>query len=134
MIILGLANLLADGFSMGASNFLSIRSEEALRSARGEPVSEPFPTRHGIATFLAFVLAGTFPLVPYFFRSGEYRFPIAAIITLLALFVVGASRALVTKLQWWKAGAEMLAVGSMAAAVAYAAGFVLSGLTGYSAQ
>ena len=27
VLILGVANLLADGFSMGASNFLSIRSE-----------------------------------------------------------------------------------------------------------
>ena len=130
VIILGLANLLADGFSMGASNFLSIRSDEALRSARGEPVNEPFPVRHGLATFAAFVSAGSFPLMPYLFRSGDFRFPSAVIITLVALFIVGASRALITRLRWWKAGAEMLVVGAMAAAVAYAAGFYLAGLTG----
>ena len=31
VIILGLANLLADGFSMGASNYLALRSEKELR-------------------------------------------------------------------------------------------------------
>ena len=36
VIILGIANLLADGFSMGASNFLSIRSDEAVRAADGD--------------------------------------------------------------------------------------------------
>ncbi|HEU0298495.1 MAG TPA: VIT1/CCC1 transporter family protein [Longimicrobium sp.] len=35
--ILGAANLLADGVSMGASNFLAIRSDEAVRRARAEP-------------------------------------------------------------------------------------------------
>ena len=37
VIILGLANLLADGFSMGASNFLSLRSgKEFMRMQRGK--------------------------------------------------------------------------------------------------
>ena len=48
VIILGLANLLADGFSMGASNFLSIRSEEAARAASGDHPREPFPLRRGV--------------------------------------------------------------------------------------
>src|SRR5688500_12407618 len=41
VLILGAANLLADGFSMGASNSLSIRSDEAVRDSRGEAISEP---------------------------------------------------------------------------------------------
>ena len=43
VLILGMANLLADGFSMGASNFLSIRSDEAARRADGRDSIEPFP-------------------------------------------------------------------------------------------
>mgnify|MGYP006201073141 CR=1 FL=1 len=35
VLILGAANLLADGFSMGASNYLSIRSDEAVFEAAG---------------------------------------------------------------------------------------------------
>jgi VIT1/CCC1 family predicted Fe2+/Mn2+ transporter len=34
VVVLGLANLLADGFSMAASNFLGMRAEEALRRRR----------------------------------------------------------------------------------------------------
>ena len=46
IIILGLANLVADGFSMGASNFLSLRSELAfkkLQRKREEWEMENFP-------------------------------------------------------------------------------------------
>ena len=132
VVILGLANLLADGFSMGASNFLSIRSDEATRAARGEDVSEPFPARHGAATMAAFISLGSVPLLPYLLGAGPLQLLHATAMTLLTLFLVGAARALVTDLHWWKAGAEMLAVGAAAAAVSYAVGFLISGLMPYS--
>jgi VIT1/CCC1 family predicted Fe2+/Mn2+ transporter len=128
-LILGAANLLADGFSMGAGNFLSIRSEEAVLAARGEPGREPFPTRHGLATFSAFVVAGGVPLLPYAFAPVEHRFALATVVTLVCLFCVGALRALVTELRWWLAGLEMLAVGAAAAGVAYAVGAAIAPLT-----
>lgn len=126
VLILGMANLLADGFSMGASNFLSIRSEEAVRHSRGDPVEEPFPLRHGLATLLAFVVAGAVPLLPYVLVVPEDRFPVAIAATLVTLFVVGALRSAVTLLRWWTAGLEMLAVGATAAAVAYGVGYLLA--------
>ena len=55
VLILGFANLLADGFSMGASNFLAIRSDEAARQAAGEGANEPYPVRHATATFFAMI-------------------------------------------------------------------------------
>jgi vacuolar iron transporter family protein len=129
VIILGLANLLADGFSMGASNFLAIRSDEAIRAARGEEVSEPFPVRHGIATMTSFVVLGSVPLAPYVLGQVHSQLLAATLMTLVTLFVVGAARALVTHLRWWKAGTEMLLVGAAAAAVSYAVGFLLAGIT-----
>lgn len=129
VLILGFANLLADGFSMGASNFLSIRSDEAVRRASGLAVQEPFPSRHSIATFVAFVVAGIVPLLSYAFGETENRFPIAVLLTLVALFGVGAARALVTRLKWWRSGFEMLIVGSAAAVVAYGVGYFIEGLT-----
>ena len=128
-VILGLANLLADGFSMGASNFLSIRSEEAVLSMRHEPSREPFPFRHGVATFLAFILAGSVPLLPYITGMAAHGFPIAAGITLLMLFTVGSLRALITNLDWLRAGLEMLVVGALAATVSYLVGAWIAGLT-----
>jgi VIT1/CCC1 family predicted Fe2+/Mn2+ transporter len=127
-LILGIANLVADGFSMGASNFLSIRSEEGAREAEGQEVAEPFPLRHGLATFAAFLVAGTLPLLAYLLPAQGSRFAIATVLTLASLFLVGASRHLVTRKGWWRSGLEMLAVGAIAAAVAYGLGALLAGL------
>lgn len=130
VLILGMANLLADGFSMGASNFLSIRSDEAVREAAGLSVQEPLAYRHGIATFAAFVVAGVVPLAAYVGPVGvELRFPIATVLTLATLFVVGALRVLVTTRHWLRSGAEMLVIGAGAAAVAYGVGALIAGLT-----
>lgn len=129
IMILGMANLLADGFSMGASNFLAIRSNQAALHADGHPLTEPFPFRHAVATFFAFVLAGSVPLLSYATRlEPDVAFPLAVVLTLVTLFFVGASRALVTKGSWTKAGFEMLLVGSAAAAVAYGVGALVSGI------
>jgi VIT1/CCC1 family predicted Fe2+/Mn2+ transporter len=126
ILILGFANLVADGLSMGASNFLSRRSYAEV-AERADP-SEA--ARHGAATIIGFVTAGTVPLVAYLapFPEGE-RFTAAIVLTLATLFAVGASRALVTRLGWLRSGLEMLAVGALAAAVAYAIGALASALT-----
>ena len=129
VLVLGFANLLADGFSMGASNFLSIRSDEAVRTASGAGILEPFPARHGFATFGAFILAGVVPLLSYVMTMGASPFVAAVVLTLATLFGVGAARSLVTDVPWWRAGLEMLTVGSLAAAVAYGVGAFVDGLT-----
>src|SRR6185436_30783 len=69
VLVLGVANLLADGLSMGVGNYLGIRSDERVREAQQLPELEAFPFRHGLATFLAFVTAGAVPLVPYIFSG-----------------------------------------------------------------
>lgn len=126
ILILGFANLVADGFSMGASNFLARRSyaEASERSDRREAA------RHGSATLIGFLTAGIVPLVAYLVPlDDDARFPVAIALTLLTLFSVGASRSLVTRVGWIRSGLEMLAVGALAAVVAYAIGAVASALT-----
>src|SRR5690349_7910600 len=54
VLVLGAANLLADGLSMGVGNYLGIRSDERVREAQQLPEQEAFPARHGVATFVAF--------------------------------------------------------------------------------
>ncbi len=129
VLILGLANLLADGFSMGASNFLSIRSDEAARRAEGAGALEPFPFRHGAVTFAAFVLAGAIPLASYLLDLGDAAFAVAIALTVLALFMVGAARVVVTDATWWRSGLEMTGIGVVAAAVAYGVGALIATLT-----
>lgn len=137
VLILGIANLVADGFSMGASNYLGIRSErDAHDAVSGVPAAErdvPETTAfmHGVATFLAFVVAGVVPLVAYLAPiEGTSRFTWACILTLGAQFAVGASRTVVTRQRWWTSGIEMLLVGAVAAAVAWGAGRFVGQLTG----
>ncbi len=127
ILILGFANLFADGFSMGASNVLSRRSyADAADRASGREA-----TRHGAATLIGFVTAGMVPLVAYLLPlSDGARFPLAIALTLSTLFAVGASRSFVTRLGWVRSGLEMLFVGALAAAVAYSIGALASAVTG----
>jgi VIT1/CCC1 family predicted Fe2+/Mn2+ transporter len=126
ILILGFANLVADGWSMGASNFLSRRSYAEAQ----ERADRPEAARHGAATMVGFISAGVVPLIAYLVPiPDEQRFPLAIVLTLATLFVVGASRSLVTKAGWIRSGLEMLLVGSLAAAVAYGIGALASALT-----
>ena len=126
ILILGFANLLADGFSMGASNVLSRRSETDL------PTLPPLlhSLRHGIATFCGFVVAGIVPLLAYLVPGiGSDRFQVAVGMALVALFLIGASRAPFTNRGALRAGFEMLFIGAGAAGLAYLIGAVAGGLT-----
>ncbi|GAA0203913.1 VIT1/CCC1 transporter family protein [Halobaculum roseum] len=135
VLVLGAANLFADGFSMGMSNYLSRRSE--LDYERSRPAFSPErppdthdgkpPYRTAAVTFLAFVSAGWAPLFPYIIGVAP-AFRTSVAFTGAAFFIVGASRSLVTARPWYRNGAEMLAVGMAAAGVAFGVGRALSGL------
>jgi VIT1/CCC1 family predicted Fe2+/Mn2+ transporter len=129
VLIVGAANLFADGLSMGVGNYLSIRSNESAREAEDLPEEEASPARHGIATFLAFFAAGAIPLVPYVLPFANHHSLVASIVlTFGALFVVGSLRSLVTVDRWWTAGLEMLGLGAVVAVAAYASGALVSWL------
>ena len=129
VLVLGVANLLADGLSMGVGNYLGIRSDERVREAQQLPEQEAFPIRHGLATFGAFVIAGAVPLVPYVFSDANTnRFAWSIILSLTVLFTIGAARAGVGSGTWWANGLEMLGLGAIVGAVAYYSGSVVAGL------
>lgn len=120
IIVVGAANLFADGLSMGVGNYLSIRSSESAREVAGKPEERKNPVRHGAMTFLAFLVAGSVPLMPYVFGFGSFR--ACAFMTLATLFFVGAMRSTVTRDRWWVGGLEMLGLGILVAAAAYGSG------------
>jgi vacuolar iron transporter family protein len=132
ILILGLANLLADGFSMGASNFLAIKTERDIRNAEKEgregkekKINDYARSRSSV-TFLGFVCAGFIPLLPFLFGvQSEYVFLISALGAGTAFFIVGASRAFFTKRSFFFSGCEMLFIGGIASVLAYATGFLL---------
>ncbi|MFW7413530.1 VIT1/CCC1 transporter family protein [Demequina sp. SO4-18] len=127
VLILGFASLVADGFSMASSDYLSERTPKQDE----ERTSRASAARHGYATFAGFIAPGVVPLLPYVLPvAAEYRFPAAAGLTLLTLFVVGAGRGALSSLSPWRAGLEMLTVGALAAGAAYAVGVLGSALAG----
>jgi VIT1/CCC1 family predicted Fe2+/Mn2+ transporter len=191
VLILGLANLLADGFSMGTGAYLSAKSEgeyyererqreawEVMEFPEGERAElyeiyraqgypeedarqlvtiktrdsrrwvdtmmveelgmlkeEKSPWLNGLATLAAFVVAGSVPLLVYLLAmavqiSDRLLFPVSLALSGLALFGLGAAKVLVTKLNPLRSGIEMLAVGGLAAAVAYVVGALLKGIGG----
>lgn len=132
ILILGFANLLADGFSMGVSSYLSSESEHDL--SEDENRSFHLQAFHnGLATFTAFVLVGMLPLLP---------FVLALVITLAhtttvllsgttaagAFLLVGAGKAYVTDKGVVRSVLETLLIGGFAAAVAFGVGVLLQGL------
>lgn len=191
VLIMGLANLLADGFSMAVGSYLSAKSEKEYYRREREREAwevENFPegekaelyeiyrqrgyseedARHMVeiqtrtpqrwveammrdelelqeetrnplmmagATFLAFAIAGSVPLIIYllgltFPIDPAVSFPISLTLSGVALFGLGAAKVIVTQRNAWVSGLEMLVVGGLAAAVAYVVGVLLKGIGG----
>jgi len=120
-LIMGLANLAADGISMGASNYLGLKSE--IEQQQGS-VSAEAPWRHGLATVVAFVVIGSLPLIGYVLGAmgGARALPTALVLSALGLCAAGAARAPYVGRHALASAAEMLAVGALAGGTAYAVG------------
>jgi VIT1/CCC1 family predicted Fe2+/Mn2+ transporter len=99
--------------------------------AQGLPEEEASPARHGLATFLAFVVAGALPLVPYVIAGLAIdRFTLSIGLTFVSMFGIGALRSTISTVRWWMGGIEMLALGSAVAAVAYWSGALVARAVG----
>jgi VIT1/CCC1 family predicted Fe2+/Mn2+ transporter len=184
VIIMGFANLAADGFSMAASNLLGTRAEhedfERLESVErrhievvpegereevrqifmrkgfdgddlervvglitadrsrwvrtmlteeyGLPAEVRSPWRAALATFAAFCLCGLVPLIPYVFGARD-AFMLSTILTGGVFFAIGSAKSRWSTASWWRSGLSTFAVGGLAAALAYAVGLLLRGLS-----
>lgn len=117
-LILGVANLIGDGISMGASNYLGLKSE--LEQA-GIDVRAEAPWRHGLATIVAFVVVGSAPLGAYLLPASSRwsTLEAASALAALVLAATGAARAPFVRRRVWKSAIEMLAVGALAGGAAY---------------
>jgi VIT1/CCC1 family predicted Fe2+/Mn2+ transporter len=186
VIILGMANLFADGFSMSVGNFLSTRAERdaydrhrkteiweienlpekeveeireiyaakgfsgalleevvqvitankevwletMMREELGLVKDDKMPYKTAGVTFISFLLIGVIPLLSYlfapFFPAGDNRlFIISCAATGLALAIIGQLKSIVTGKSRWRGTLETVALGGLAAFVAYYVGFVL---------
>ncbi len=177
IIALGIANVLADGFSMAAGNYSGTKAElddiARLRRVEGRHIDEdpagerrelreilrqkglsgdvleaatdqiaanraasirlmlvdeyglapvdPHPMRAALATFGAFLLAGLIPLLPFLFAMAD-AFRLSIIMTGLVFFGIGAVKSAWSLSPWWRSGGETLAIGALAAGIAFFVG------------
>lgn len=177
IVALGLANVLADGFSMAAGNYSGTKADQdnarriraveerhiarnpdgerrevreilAQKGLSGAVLEEatdaitadreswialmmegeyglggvdPHPLRAATATFLAFLVAGMIPLLP-FLLGLEQAFALSSWMTMGVFFGIGTLKSIWSLAPWWRSGLETLAIGGVAAAVAYAVG------------
>lgn len=120
-LILGVANLMADGLSMGASNYLGLKAE---LEQTGRSIEQEKPLRHGMATAAAFAVAGSVPLLAYVLVpvAGGAIFAWAVLLSALALVVLGLLRARLSAKGRLRSVAEVIAIGAIASAAAYGVG------------
>ncbi|MDQ3008792.1 MAG: VIT1/CCC1 transporter family protein [bacterium] len=134
VLILGLANLIADGLSMGIGDYLGEVSEAKMDENRNTGVAARQLWLTGVITFASFIVAGALPLLPYIVEELgvplplEWRLSASVIATATALFIVGASRTMLIGGNWVKNGLQILLIGSIAAGAAYGIGLALEGL------
>jgi len=89
--------------------------------------SFPNPWRSTLSASVSTAIGGFIPIIPFFFTVGMPAVIASFIISTLAHFAVGASKALITTRTWWASGTEMTLVGILEAAITYGLGVALAG-------
>ncbi|MEX0931222.1 MAG: VIT1/CCC1 transporter family protein [Candidatus Paceibacterota bacterium] len=134
VLVLGYANLLADGFSMAVSNYFSNEAQEdinALTFDKGQNRKESIKTAS--MTFLAFISIGMVPLIPFVvgvMGGGleSKHFILSGIFTGVAFAFIGVLKGYVTKQsKVWNAFQTVL-IGGVAACIAFYVGRFLESL------
>jgi VIT1/CCC1 family predicted Fe2+/Mn2+ transporter len=86
----------------------------------------PNPWRSTVTASVSTAIGGFIPIIPFFFAVGMPAVVASFIISTLAHFLVGASKALVTMRPWWASGLEMTVVGILEAAITYGLGLAFA--------
>src|SRR6202166_3450048 len=88
------------------------------------------PWTSAVSGALSTALGALIPIVPFFFLTGYPAVILAAVVSLLAHFAVGAAKSLITIRSWWSSGLEMTFVGAIEGVVTYLIGIVLGRIAG----
>jgi VIT1/CCC1 family predicted Fe2+/Mn2+ transporter/rubrerythrin len=87
----------------------------------------PNPLKSTVSAAVSTAIGGFIPIIPFFFTVGMPAVAASFVISTLAHFAVGASKALITTRSWWASGTEMTLVGVIEAAITYGLGLALAG-------
>lgn len=114
------ADTLAEKLSHNPDAMLQLLAAEELGGAQ----SGQDPAQAAFAAGLSTGLGAMVPVLPFFFLQGAAAVIAAAIVSLVAHFLVGAAKSLVTLRTWWAAGLEMTLAGVIVGGCTYAAGLL----------
>ena len=116
-----LADQLAAKLAENPNAMLKVLATEELggTEAGGNAVQSAIAA--GISTFVGAMV----PVIPFFFLRGTTAVVVAATVSLIAHFLVGAAKSLFTLRTWWAAGLEMTVAGIIVGTATYALGLVL---------
>ncbi len=131
IILAGLATMFAQAISMSAGNYLSVKSEKEYFSVKKKSrsygkkyIAHKNPIRSSLVMALSVILGAAIPLVAFLFWESKHGIFPAIGITLIGLFIIGASKSKFTMKNWFRSGFEIMFVGLIASI----AGFIIGNL------
>jgi len=115
------ADAMADQLSKQPDAMLQALAAEEFGIAgdRGDPKEAALAA--GVSTGLGAIV----PVIPFIFTTGTVAIVLAAVVSLVAHFLVGAAKSLVTLRTWWSAGLEMTLAGVIVGGATYLVGLAL---------
>ena len=93
-----------------------------------EGLSKPLVS--AVSGALSTAVGALIPIIPFFFMAGIPAVIVAAIVSLIAHFAVGAAKSLITIRSWWSSGLEMTIVGAVEGVVTYVIGIGIGRIGG----
>jgi VIT1/CCC1 family predicted Fe2+/Mn2+ transporter len=111
---------LATRLAQDPDAMLKVLAAEELGGAHGGGN----PIQAAIAAGLSTGAGAIIPVIPFFFLTGTRGVVVAGIVSLVAHFLVGAAKSLVTLRSWWAAGLEMTLAGIIVGSATYLVGIV----------
>ncbi len=115
------ASRMADAIASQPELFLKTMAQEELGLSESRM---PNPWVSLVSATLSTAVGGIIPVLPFVFSRGTQALILAAIVSTLAHFAVGAAKSLVTARHWFISGLEMTVVGVVMGVVTYVLGVV----------
>jgi VIT1/CCC1 family predicted Fe2+/Mn2+ transporter len=116
------AKLIADRVSQDPKVMLKTMLHEEMElteEAAGDP------RKAAVAAAISTAAGAIIPVLPFFFLTGVTAIATAAVVSIAAHFVVGATKSLVTLRTWWASGLEMTVAGVIVGIATYGAGLLI---------
>jgi VIT1/CCC1 family predicted Fe2+/Mn2+ transporter len=101
--------------------------ETMMTEEHGLPLISRSSGKAAIMTFLAFIICGSVPLLP-FIAGAPASIWASTTMTGFTFFAIGSLRSYWSPAPWWRAGMETFLIGITAAAIACLVGVILAGL------